>query len=831
MEADSDSEELYLAHQAAANGDTTLLIQAIQKDPSVIEQEDIDGYTPLSHAVRAEQLGAVKRLIKMGADVNSRDGQGRTCLSTAAYQGWYDGVMYLLRKGAKQNISDKSGRTPLHACTYDKDLRIIGALLQTLTGSEVNQPDNEKMTPLHWAAFHDRPEHVQMLIMHGGDMTCQDVDNKTALHWAAQKGSIESCRVLIHCAKNQRFVNIPDSSGKTAVHYAAAAGNVNILDELAKLTGCELECEDPDDRTPLHWATAMGHVSCVSLLLRQKVTPNPVDIEGGTPLDYAQQSGHKECQAMLEKAMGIKPNSQKESKTKPWKRTLDTNSTRKTSVRNPIWKLKDLFRPRHKKSTGTPTSDTTNTSDSIEMKTLVPDSASSRDTSARSRVRKNSIELRTQRLTHRSTQEKTIIHPPPSQKETILNNSQLQRETTLYRGAVQKPVVRRTMTIPIPILTVSQPDEDDDTVGRPISSARSHLRSSRSLRSPMSSLVVEHALIHREKDSSDSDNSPPKSPWGSPPRGTTPRGSPPRISTPRGSPPRGSPPKESPPRPLVVPKIVLSTVTDLDADLSPKQRRKNRKSARKSPRPEPLHIPLPQPYMTTQPIGVPVSPNLPPVMTPRLSPMLPQQPLPRKKREDLAPLRIPPSPIPIPMRMPAPTSPAGFRGRHGSKQRRTPTPPPTIKLWPSDENIPRQPSPMLSSSPMVFDSDTSEKKKRTLQHRFSDLSDISGISRRFSGLSDVSQFLTVDERDRFGGSGDILSLSSGSRLSMHSGSQHSGSHSPLPSARSDARGIQLTPLNNSFGSNSSGTLLCASPVPMTTMEKKSMDRSIQSLLH
>lgn len=59
------------------------------------------------------------------------------------YKGWYDGVMYLLRNGAKQNIPDKSGRTPLHASTYDKDTRIIGALLQTLTREEANQGDIE----------------------------------------------------------------------------------------------------------------------------------------------------------------------------------------------------------------------------------------------------------------------------------------------------------------------------------------------------------------------------------------------------------------------------------------------------------------------------------------------------------------------------------------------------------------------------------------------------------------------------------------------------------------------------------------------------------------
>lgn len=47
------------------------------------------------------------------------------------------------------------------------------------------------------------------------------------------------------------------------------------------------------NRTPLHWAAAMGHSQCVSVLLNMGVTPNPQDIEGGTPLDYARQTGHK----------------------------------------------------------------------------------------------------------------------------------------------------------------------------------------------------------------------------------------------------------------------------------------------------------------------------------------------------------------------------------------------------------------------------------------------------------------------------------------------------------------------------------------------------------
>lgn len=44
------------------------------------------GLTPLGQAVVSQQMAAVKRLVKMGADINAQDGIGRTCLSIAAYQ-------------------------------------------------------------------------------------------------------------------------------------------------------------------------------------------------------------------------------------------------------------------------------------------------------------------------------------------------------------------------------------------------------------------------------------------------------------------------------------------------------------------------------------------------------------------------------------------------------------------------------------------------------------------------------------------------------------------------------------------------------------------------
>lgn len=53
------------------------------------------------------------------------------------------------------------------------------------------------MTPLHWAAFHNRPQHTQMLLKKGADPTLVDKDFKTALHWAVQvrEQAVRLCQV------------------------------------------------------------------------------------------------------------------------------------------------------------------------------------------------------------------------------------------------------------------------------------------------------------------------------------------------------------------------------------------------------------------------------------------------------------------------------------------------------------------------------------------------------------------------------------------------------------------------------------------------------------
>ncbi|NXA44885.1 ANR55 protein, partial [Nothocercus julius] len=291
--------DLTVVYQAAANGDVNTLTAVIREDPSILECCDSEGCTPLMHAVSGRQVDTVKLLLKMGANINTQDACGRTSLSLATYLGWLEGCVSLLRNGAKQNIPDKNGRLPLHAATAEPDVRLLNVLLQQSNLSEINHQDNEGMTSLHWAAFHNRPQHTQALLHKGADLTLVDKDFKTALHWAVQSGNRILCSIILDHYQGPSIINYDDENGKTCMHIAAAAGYSDIISTLAKVPECNLQALDVDDRTPLHWAAAAGKADCVQTLLELGTESSPRDINENTPLTYAVYCGHTACVKLL----------------------------------------------------------------------------------------------------------------------------------------------------------------------------------------------------------------------------------------------------------------------------------------------------------------------------------------------------------------------------------------------------------------------------------------------------------------------------------------------------------------------------------------------------
>eukprot|EP00009_Paramoeba_aestuarina_P000894 CAMPEP_0201515002 /NCGR_PEP_ID=MMETSP0161_2-20130828/6688_1 /ASSEMBLY_ACC=CAM_ASM_000251 /TAXON_ID=180227 /ORGANISM="Neoparamoeba aestuarina, Strain SoJaBio B1-5/56/2" /LENGTH=259 /DNA_ID=CAMNT_0047911703 /DNA_START=61 /DNA_END=841 /DNA_ORIENTATION=+ len=98
-------------------GQVDELHSLIQKNPSIIDEKDDNGMTPLHTAADSEQLECVKLLVESGAPINLQDDSGQTPLYIAALCDFEEIALFLLEKGADPSIPDESGETPSQATT------------------------------------------------------------------------------------------------------------------------------------------------------------------------------------------------------------------------------------------------------------------------------------------------------------------------------------------------------------------------------------------------------------------------------------------------------------------------------------------------------------------------------------------------------------------------------------------------------------------------------------------------------------------------------------------------------------------------------------------
>ena len=90
-------------------------------------------------AARTGNIDRVRELIAAGANVNQQDIDGWTPLHLAAYNGHQAVVQALIAAGADVNQQDNDGRTPLHRAACYGHQEVVQALIAA--GANVNQQD------------------------------------------------------------------------------------------------------------------------------------------------------------------------------------------------------------------------------------------------------------------------------------------------------------------------------------------------------------------------------------------------------------------------------------------------------------------------------------------------------------------------------------------------------------------------------------------------------------------------------------------------------------------------------------------------------------------
>ncbi|WP_341811617.1 ankyrin repeat domain-containing protein [Wolbachia endosymbiont (group A) of Oxytorus armatus] len=98
--------------------------------------------------------------------------------------------------------------------------------------------------------------------------------------------------------ENGEDINAQDKDGVTHLHYAATYGYVEIAEYLID-NGADVDAQDKDGVTPLHYAAAKSAKESVKLLIKRKANINAQDKDGHTPLYFAVANDNKELAKLL----------------------------------------------------------------------------------------------------------------------------------------------------------------------------------------------------------------------------------------------------------------------------------------------------------------------------------------------------------------------------------------------------------------------------------------------------------------------------------------------------------------------------------------------------
>jgi ankyrin repeat protein len=221
-----------------------------------------DGTTPLHRAAHNNDIAAVERLIKTGANVNAKNDYGSTPILEAALNGNTAILERLLKAGADPNSAGPDGMTPLMIIARGTNVKAAKLLLDQ--GANVNATEQQKnQTALMWAAAQSQAPMVKLLIEHGADVNGRAMVNPVATAMFSTATPLEWLSNVT--AEPRATYRTP--GGMTALLYAAREGCLDCVKALVD-GGANVDMIDPEGVTPLIMAISNMHFNVAAYLIK-----------------------------------------------------------------------------------------------------------------------------------------------------------------------------------------------------------------------------------------------------------------------------------------------------------------------------------------------------------------------------------------------------------------------------------------------------------------------------------------------------------------------------------------------------------------------------------
>src|SRR5262249_20636383 len=164
-------------------------------------------------------------------------------------------IRSLLERHRDVNAPQVDGTTALHWAVDQDDLETAKLLLRA--GANVKAANRYGVTPLSLACTNGSGEMVELLLQAGADPNFTLPGGETALMTASRTGRISAVKVLlahgadVHAKENRR--------GQTAIMWAAAEGNVEVVEALIQ-AGADFRARLDTGFTPFLFAVREGRI-------------------------------------------------------------------------------------------------------------------------------------------------------------------------------------------------------------------------------------------------------------------------------------------------------------------------------------------------------------------------------------------------------------------------------------------------------------------------------------------------------------------------------------------------------------------------------------------
>lgn len=159
--------------------------------------------------------------------------------------------------------------------------------------------DNDGVSPIHWASLNNRLTAVDFLIENQFDPDISGGDlNATPILWAARYGLVYIVDKLI--SKGKVKTNTLDSTGVGILHAAVFSSNALMVAYVINMIdGIDIDFQDPNGRSALHWAAYQGDYLTVELLINLGAKLDLQDEQGFTAIHWAMVNGSSKSIQLL----------------------------------------------------------------------------------------------------------------------------------------------------------------------------------------------------------------------------------------------------------------------------------------------------------------------------------------------------------------------------------------------------------------------------------------------------------------------------------------------------------------------------------------------------